>query len=426
MIRLIKSNFLALTAALALVFAGSAHAQTVGNTPCGVEREVEGGLLSPDMYERLTDAFELIGEEQYSEAYEELSDLRDRRMTEYEKASVEQALGFSAAQLERYSVAIEHMREAIRLDVMPNAQHFEMILQVAQLLHAIEDYDEALRQLDYWFCVSTEDAQKFAEVWVLKASLHIQQEDYVEALSAIDQAIEISEEPEESWYRIKLGMHLELEQYAPAVDTLKILLDIDSNRKDYWLQLAGSYLELNDNAEAMAAMRLAYRKNLLDRSSEFLQLAGLLQEQSSPRQAAEVLQDGLEREIVDATSRNWEMAAGAWFEAREMDQSLAAYDRAGALSDSGRIDFQRASILTNMESWPEVITAATRALEKGGLSDTQMGNAYLLIGMAQFNEGDLVAAEQAFNRAQGYSRVREAANEWLNHISDTRNRIARR
>lgn len=422
----IKSNLLALVAVLALAFAGNAFAQTVGNTPCGVEREVEGGLLSPDMYERLTDAFELIGEEQYSEAYEELSDLRGRRMTEYERASVEQALGFSAAQLERYPVAIEHMREAIRLDVMPNTQHFEMILQVAQLLHAVEDYDEALRQLDYWFCVSTEDAQKFAEVWVLKASLHIQQDDYVEALSAIDQAIEISEDPQETWYRIKLGMHLELKQYPSAVDTLKILIDFDANRKDYWLQLAGSYLELNDNAEAMAAMRLAYRKNLLDRSSEFLQLAGLLQEQNSPRQAAEILQDGLERGVIEATSRNWEMAAGAWFEAREMEQSLAAYDRAGVLSDSGRIDFQRASILTNMENWPDVITAATRALEKGGLSDTQTGNAYLLIGMAQFNEGDLVAAEQAFNRAQGYSRVREAANEWLNHISDTRNRIANR
>ena len=153
------TTFHSLTLAAALIFAGSAAAQTVGNTPCGVERDVEAGLLSPDMYERLTDAFELIGEEQYAEAYEELSDLRDRRMTEFETATVEQALGFSAAQLERYPAAIEHLREAIRMDLMPNTQHFEMILQVAQLLHAVEDYDEALRQLDYWFCVSTEDRQ---------------------------------------------------------------------------------------------------------------------------------------------------------------------------------------------------------------------------------------------------------------------------
>ena len=420
------TTFHSLTLAAALIFAGSAAAQTVGNTPCGVERDVQAGLLSPDMYERLTDAFELIGEEQYAEAYEELSDLRDRRMTEFETATVEQALGFSAAQLERYPAAIEHLREAIRMDLMPNTQHFEMILQVAQLLHAVEDYDEALRQLDYWFCVSTEDAQKFAQVWVLKASLHIQQEDYREALAAIDQAIEISEDPQENWYRLKLAMHLELQEFAPAVDTLKILIVFDPNRKDYWLQLAGSYMELENAAEAMATLHLAYRKDLLDRSSEFLQLAGLLQEQNSPRQAAEVLQDGLERGIVEVTSRNWEMVAGAWFEARELEQSLVAYDRAGALSDSGRIDFQRASILTNMEDWPEVIPAATRALEKGGLTDTQTGNAYLLVGMAQFNEGDLTAAEQAFNRARDYSRVRDAANEWLNHISETRNRIARR
>ncbi len=400
-------------------------AQTVGNTPCGQEREVESQLMTPEMFERLSDAFELIGEEQYSEAYQDLLDLRDRRLNDTEKATVEQALGFSAAQMERYDQAISHMREAIRLDVLPDNQHFEMILQVAQLLHLVEQYDEALLQLDYWFCVSTEDAQKFAEVWVLKASLHIQQEDYPEALTAIDQAIEISEDPEEAWYRVKLGMHLELKQYSPAVDVLKILIQMDSNRKDYWMQLAGSYLELNDNQEAMAALRLAYRKNLLDRSSEFLQLAGLLQEQDSPRQAAEVMQDGLRRGIIEATSRNWEMAAGAWFEAREMDESLAAYERAGELSDSGRIDFQRASILTNLEDWPNVIDSASRALEKGGLTDSQVGNAHLLVGMAQFNEGDLDAAESAFQQAQNYDRVADAASEWINHIGSTRQRIAR-
>ncbi|MEM1081876.1 MAG: hypothetical protein AAGH65_09875 [Pseudomonadota bacterium] len=410
--------------AAGLLLTTSVTAQTVGNTPCGVEREVEGGLLSPQMFERLTDAFELIGEEQYTEAYSDLTDMLDRRMSEYETASVEQALGFAAAQLERYPQAIQHLRNAITLDVMPNNQHFEMILQVAQLLHVVEDYDEALLQLDYWFCVSTEDAQKVAEVWVLKASLHIQQDDFREALAAIDQAIEISEDPKENWYRIKLGMHMELKEFQPAVDTLKILLDFDSNRKDYWLQLAGSYLELNDNTEAMAALRLAYRKDLLDRSSEFLQLAGLLQEQSSPRQAAEVLQDGLERGVVESTSRNWEMVAGAWFEAREMEESLAAYDQAGALSDSGRLDFQRASILTNMEDWENVVPSATRALDKGGLTDTQVGNAHLLVGMAQFNMGNLDAAEEAFRRAQDFNRVRDAANEWLNHISSTRQRMA--
>ena len=356
----------------------------------------------------------------------DLQKLSESRLNDYEKASVQQAMGFARAQLEQYEAAVRHFEEAIRLNQMPNQAHFEMILQVAQLYNALRRYDDALRQLDFWFCVSTEDAKKQAEVWVLKASLHVQKEEYREALSAVDQAIELRLDPPETWYQLKLGMHLELKQYRPATEVLKILIRMNPDRKEYWIQLAGSYLELDENAEAMSTLRLAYRRDLLSTNTEFLQLAGLLQDMESPRQAAEVLSEGLTRGVVEATVRNWEVVAGAWYQAREMSKALDAYERAGSLSSDGKIDFQRASIMVSQENWPGVIDAAARALEKGGLNESQQGNAHLIIGMAHFNLGDLGAAEQAFKRAENYGRIRSAAREWLNHIQQTRNQMASR
>lgn len=410
--------------ALGLALASAPAWSQTGTTACGEEREVGAGMLSEPIYRRLNDIFEMFGEEEFSEAYRELQRLSDRRLSDYEQASVAQAMGFAASQQENYRQAIEHFRDSIELDAMPNSQHFEMILQIAQLYNATEQYDRALEQLDYWFCVSTEESRKQAEVWLLKANLHIQKEEYRDALVAIDEALALREDPPDSWYRAKLGMHLELEEYRPATEVLKILINLDPNRKDYWIQLAGSHLELNENEQAMAAMRLAWRKGLFNRGSEFTQLAGLLQEMDSPRQAAEVLQEGLEGGFVDATARNWEMTAGAWYEARELDKALVAYERAGELSESGTIDFQRASILTNQEDWEDVIAAAGRALEKGDLNNTQEGNSHLLMGMAHFNLGDLDAAERAFNQASNYGRLRSAAQEWLNHVRQTRQRMA--
>lgn len=416
--------FLSLTALLSVGAANHAYAQAEATVTCGVEREVDPGLLSEPIYRRLNDIFEKFGEELFQEAYNDLDDMRDRRLSDYERASVQQAMGFAAAQQEDYPRAIGHFEEAIRINAMPNDQHFEMILQIAQLYNAIERYDQALEQLELWFCVSTEDAQKQAAVWLLKANLHMQRDEFRLALESIDTAIELREDPPESWYRVKLGMHMELEEWRPATDVLKILIRMNPDRKDYWIQLSGSYIELEDQAEAMAALRLAWRKGLLDRGSEYVQLAGLLQNMDSPRQAAEVLQDGLNKGLVEATSQNWEMTAGAWYEAREMENALAAYDRAGELSDSGKIDFQRASILTNREEWEAARDAATRAIEKGDLTDSQAGNAYILIGMANFNLGDYDTAEEAFNRAAGYGRLRQAAQEWINHINQTRQSIA--
>lgn len=419
-------SFLSLVAIIAgaLAVPGSALAQAEGTVTCGVEREVEPGLLSEPVYRRLNDIFEKFGEDLFAEAYNDLADMRDRRLSDYEKASVEQAMGFAAAQQEDYQGAIRHFGEAIRINAMPNDQHFEMILQIAQLYNAIERYEEALEQLDLWFCVSTEDARAQANVWLLKANLHMQLDEFRLALESIDTAIELREDPPESWFRVKLGMHMELQEWPPAADVLKVLIGMNPERKDYWIQLSGVQIELDNPREAMAALRLAWRKNLLDRSSEFIQLAGLLQELDSPRQAASVLQDGLEKGIVEATTQNWEMTAGAWYEAREMENALAAYDRAGELSESGKIDFQRASILVNREEWEPALDAATRALEKGDLTDSQAGNAHILIGMSHFNLGELDAAERAFNQAADYGRLREAAREWINHINQTRQRIA--
>lgn len=422
--RTIASLSLAALIAAAVGAPGQALAQAEATVACGVEREVEPGLLSEPVYRRLNDIFEKFGEDLFAEAYTDLNDMRDRRLSSYERASVEQAMGFASAQQEDYRRAIGHFEEAIRINAMPNDQHFEMILQIAQLYNAIEDYDEALEQLELWFCVSTEDARKQAEVWLLKANLHMQREEFRLALESIDEAIALREDPPESWYRVKLGMHMELQEWRPATEVLKILIAMNPARKDYWIQLSGSYMELDDNAEAMAALRLAWREGLLDRGSEYIQLAGLLQEMDSPRQAAEVLEDGLSKNYIEATAQNWEMTAGAWYEAREMDNALAAYDQAGALSDGGKIDFQRASILVNREDWQAAIDAATRALEKGGLTESQTGNAYILIGMSEFNLDNLDAAERAFIRAADYGRLQQAAQEWLNHINQTRQRIA--
>lgn len=404
-----------------------AFAQTGSETlSCGEEREVEPGLMTEQTYNRLNEAAELIGEEAYSDAVSLLENLREARLSDFEKATVEQYLGFLAAQREQYPDAIRHFSEAVRLNQLPNQTHFEMILQIAQLYNALERYDEALEQLDFWFCVSTEEAKKVAEVWVLKASLHLQQDDYRAALAAMDQAIEIAENVPESWYRTKLGILLELEEYRLAVDVAKILIEVNPDRKEYWSQLSGIYMELDESRNAMATLHLAYRRGLLDRGSEFTQLAGLLQQMEAPRLAAEVMQDGLEQGFVERTANNWEMTAGAWYQARELDRSLEAYAQAGQLSDSGRIDFQRASILTADENWEEALSAATRALDKGDLTESQEGNAHLLVGMAQFNLGNLDQAEQAFNRASNYGTLRTAAREWLNHIEQTRQRLASR
>ena len=214
---------------LAILFTGLAGPtlaqERVQGVECGVEREVSAGALTERTYKRLSDIYEDIGEENYAEAYPALADLLERtRREEYEQAVIHQAMGHVRMQQEQPAEAIRHFRESLRLNAMPNSQHFEMILMVAHLYYGMDRYQDALDQLDLWFCVIPEDQTNLVEVWVMKASIHAQIDEFREALSAVERAIALSDEPKEQWYQLKLGMHLELNEYREAIAVLKILV----------------------------------------------------------------------------------------------------------------------------------------------------------------------------------------------------------
>ncbi|RFF30305.1 tetratricopeptide repeat protein [Wenzhouxiangella sediminis] len=422
---MMKTANIVLLSAL-FVVSGQALAQTeVAGYQCGVEREVSAGALTERTYNRLSDIYEMIGEDNYAEAYPALESLLERNRTdEYASATILQAMAFVRAQQEQYEDAINFFKRAIDLNQLPNSQHYQMILQVAQLYYTIDRFSDALDQLDIWFCVTPDEQENKVDVWVMKASIHAQIDEFREAIAAIERAIALSDEPKEQWYQLKLGMHFELEEYAAAAEVLQILIRMNPEKKSYWVQLASVYVQLDRNRDSMAVLSLAHRKGLLDKQGEYMQLASLQQEFDFPRKAAEVLQEGLEQGIVENTRRNWEMAGGAWYEAKELERALDAYERAGAQSTDGKIDLQRAFILTDQERWEEAVEALSRAVELGGLSDSQTGNAYLLLGTALYNTGDVDGALEAFNEATDYGRVETAAREWMNHIRNERSRRA--
>ena len=425
---MMKITHILLPACLVFLVSLSAHGQqTVQGHECGVEREVSAGGLTERTYNRLSRIYEDIGDDNLAEAYEALSSLLDRtRREEFEQATVLQAMGHVRAQQERYSEAIGYFRRSIDLNQLPNREHFEMMLQVAYLYHAMERYQDALDQIDLWFCVSPAEGENVINVWVMKASIHAQLDEFRQALEAIDMAIALSDEPRENWYQLKLGMHFELNEYPEAADVLRILIRMRPDSKNYWVQLSSILLELDDENDARSVLALAYRKGLLDRQTEYLQLASLQQSHDAPRKAAEVLEDGLGSGVIEETRQNWEMAAGAWYEARELERALDAYERAGALSADGGLDLQRAFILTNLERWDDVADALERAMELGGLNERQRGDVHLLRGMSLYNQGQFDAAIEAFNEATNYGRVERAAREWINHVRQERSRRANR
>jgi tetratricopeptide (TPR) repeat protein len=396
----------------------------VAQSGCGVERNVKPKPLDEQTWKRMNDIYEDIGEENYDLAQQKLLDMVERgKGGVYQKAIVQQLLGQVEWSRENFDAALKGFEEAVRMDALPDNTHYSLMYQIAQLYYMKERYNDALKSLDVWFCKAPPEKIK-AAAHILKASIYSAKEDWKNVIPSVDTAIAMEDEPKESWYLLKLAAHFELEEKIPARDTLKIMINHWPDKKTYWVQLSNVYFQLQNDDEALSVIGLAYRKNLLDKQSDYLYISNLYSFREVPYKAAEVLQEGIEKGIVEASEKHWTMIADAWYAAEEMEKALAGYEKAGAAADDGEIDLRRGYILIDMERWEDAKEALSKAIEKGGINERKIGEAHLMIGMAEFNLDNFDAASAAWGRASRFEKSKKAAQQWMAHLQEERARRA--
>jgi len=412
----------ALLIALLAVIAISLPAQVLAqSSECGKKRDKRSSALDEATWKRLNDIYEDVGEEKYDIAYEKLQRMDARARDDYQQAVLAQALAQVEWARSNYAAALTHFEKAVRLDALPDLAHFSLMYQIAQLYYMQERYDEALDRLALWMCKVSEE-KITATAFVLKASIYAQKKDWKNVIAAIDTAISMMDEPKEAWYQLKLASHFELEQFPEVAQTLETLIQFWPDKKSYWIQLTQIYYKLERGDKALSVLALAHRRNMLDKQTDIMFLSNLYSNHDVPYKAAAVLQKGMENDIVETSARNWTMGADAWYAAEEMENALAAYEKAGEASDDGEIDLRRAYILVDMERWNEASIAINAALEKGGFNDRKTGNAYVIQGMSEFSLGNYSKASTAWGRASKYPNTKKSAQQWLNHMREERAR----
>ena len=409
-----------LGAALAALALGASPAWAQADQ-CGVERDIKQGLLDEPTFKRMNNAYELVGEERYDEAYAIMAQLRERANDPYVKAVMAQGIAQVEWARENFDKALREFELAVELDALPNRTHYSLMYQIAQLYFMQERFDDALERLNLWFCKIPPE-QITASAYVLKASIYTRKENWREVLAAISQAIEMDPDPKENWYQLKLAAHFELEQYREGAATLETMITRWPDKKTYWTQLSNTWFKLEEDAKALSVIALAHRKDLLDTQADLLYLANLYSFSEVPYKSASVMQKGIADNIIEDSEKHWTIIGDNWFAAQEYDSALAAYERAGQAAEDGDIDLRRGFILVDMENWDAAATALQAALDKGGLSDNQTGEAYLMLGLAEFSRNNFERASDSWDRAARYERTRSAAQQWKNHMREERAR----
>ncbi len=368
--------------------------------------------LSPSTFKTLQRAEKLLDQKRYRQAQQLLRQRLHQVNRPEEKAVLWRALATAHILQGQYRQAAQLLERALASGALPEAQRREALLSLGQLYLAQDEPRKAAAMLERWLQTHPEMT---AEDHFLLAQVYTRLERYSRALEHLNQAMARSERPRDEWLQLRIGVNYKLKRYRSAIADLKELIRRHPERETYWRQLAGLYHLAKMEITAAAVSELERLLGFLDREPEILNLVSLLRAVHVPFLAAERLQQAMEAGQVGRSSKNLELLAAAWIEAREFDRAIAVLERAARLRRNGELWLRLAQLRLERGDWRPAVEALRQALAQGGLKNP--GQVWLLLGSAYFELENTEQARKAFEQASRYPPTRRSAQRWLNYLT---------
>ena len=320
------------------------------------------------------------------------------KLQSQDKAAMWNYYGYVYAILEKYMQARDAYESMLGESELADNLRLQALYSSGQLSMLLEEFARGVKRLEEWYAFTVELGRPIRPGdHFLLAQGYYSLKRYKDVISRIEQAMglagELGQPVRENWLRLLVATHFTREDFASARPGLELLV-LMFPKREYWLQLQGTYGELELQESQLAILDLAWRQGLLEKQSEFVSLAQHLQFANDPLQAALVLEEGIEKEIVKPTYDNLKMVANFWQRAQEVEKALNWYRKADEQSDTGEAQY-RIALLLNLENRiEEFLNAARKAYEKGNFPARQ--ETRVLIGQALLELGQLEEALEIF------------------------------
>lgn len=371
--------------------------------------------MRESVYKKLSEAQTLAENKQYREAQNKLNELRNMRdLNSYEKAQMYSFSAYVAFSQDNYKDAIKNYEQVLAQPDIPIAMEDQTIYTLAQLYFQDEQYRKSIQMMERWLKTADKPG---AEPYMVIGQAYYQLGEYKKALAPVEKGIAIAREQgkdvKENWLLLLRLFYYELKDYPKVVKILEELVTRFPKR-EYWVQLSAMYGEMNKDREQLAAYRIAYRQGYLSRGPEFLQLASLSMQADVPWEAAQVMEEGFKKGLIEKTAQNYRLLANAYTLAQEDKKAIEPLTQAARLSGDGELDIRLGQAYYNLDQYDKAVESLRKGLQKGNIK--RVDDAYILLGMSLFELKQYDSAKAAFRNARSDARSAKAAGQWLQYI----------
>ncbi|MEN8180014.1 MAG: tetratricopeptide repeat protein [Pseudomonadota bacterium] len=365
--------------------------------------------LSQKTYRTLQSIEEMLDAGQSDQALRRLEELiKETAKRPYAQAIALQSLAHTHIDLGDYKRAIPYLKRSLELQALPDDVQQRSRYNLAQLYMATEKFSAAVELLNHWFANTSEPT---AEAYVMLGSAYLQLQQYKKAITPLRQAIKLSNQPNENWYQSLLGAYHELKNYKQCVKLLHSMLKLFPDRASYWRQLSGMELMRKNNKQALAVMELAYLHGHLSTERDLLNLAQLYSLLNAPYKAAQLRENEIQKGRIKATVKSWEQTANAWYQAKEMDNSITAFEKAVARGGGVELRLRLAQLYLETRRWSDAQDRLREILKE---KDSKWRDrSWLLLGIACYEGKAMEQARSAFSEALKFKKTQKEAEQWL-------------
>ena len=364
-------------------------------------------------YEKLTEIQEKIGANELEPAYAGLVELLSKvKEGSIDEALTLQTIGYVEMAREKFPEAIEYLKRSLATEKLPQNVVYNVGYMVAQLHAALNQYEEALTFAEGWF---TQLEAPTSAQYIFMANIYAQTRRYAESVPYAIKAIESSDEPKENWYQLLTTSYFELNRMKEAANTLQVMVNSWPEKASYWEQLASVLVILENEAAALAVLKIAFNEDLLEKETTVKSLVQLAIARGIPEQGARFIEEGFRRGVLPEDPDYLKMLAMSLARAKERPAAIEAYKRLAIKEESNESWIDISNLYVEMGEWSEAENALHRAL-KGELKSP--GKAWLLLGIAQAEQQKFEDARPSLQKSIAFEETEKPATQWLNYTED--------
>ena len=380
-----------------------------------VERPNSSRQFSYNVEKKFQGVSDRFGNGDLDGAMESLRSMMEWNLSKYEKAVVYQFMGFVYVQQNNIDEAIRVFKKVVDLNVLSNSQHQSTQFNLASLYGSQEKWDLAIETLMMFYKFQKEPV---SESYIMTGIAYFQKGQPLEALPYIHIANEKALKPKEQWLQLELAILFINKRYDEAIEVVTQLSSYWPEKEKYWETMAGTYMEMQKDADALAALSLGYKNDAISKAETLENLARLNLYLEIPYQAATLIEKNIDRGSIENNEKNLRLLLGAWTAAREFDKAIGVIDILAPLTGEGKLYIQKAMLLNENGDWKGVQDATEKALTDTGLENP--GDVYILRGMAETELGNYDQAVESFSQAieLGSETNKRNAEAWIEYVSD--------